>query len=362
MTQMVPAHGDIAPGAENAAGRAQDTRGRHDQGHDDDGAGRALVAGPEQWHPDQDSEQEPEDETSKGEELNQRAEPQPMNGCEQHQADDQQIHPIHRSEGIGRCARKDGPTAIVVPPCLPAPCLDTGVSGHALAACPSCSLRSRSPGRAARDLTRAHPGHRMSSESRKVRHSRSGNRLRPVPANSLPCLAPPPGDAGRWASPDPIRPGAAVGTTVIVSTTNGGVSWKAQHVAGGSTPTAQRSLVPHCDRLHGGRVERSIAARERRRRDDRRRRQDLGTCSVPDQRTRCHQCRVHQHVQLHRHRQRRHADVVGAQRRFRKGRQQERGLPALLPAANSSRASPVARASSPGTSQPATATVKARSH
>src|ERR1700693_5411762 len=36
------------------------------------------------------------------------------------------------------------------------------------------------------------------------------------------------------AGPNPAP--AAVGTTVIVATTNGGVSWRAQHVAGGSTP------------------------------------------------------------------------------------------------------------------------------
>jgi hypothetical protein len=57
-----------------------------------------------------------------------------MDGRQQQQADNQQIHPVHRSEGTGRCARKDAPTAILVPPCLPAPCLDTGVSSDAAAA------------------------------------------------------------------------------------------------------------------------------------------------------------------------------------------------------------------------------------
>ena len=81
--------------------------------------------------------------------------------------------------------------------------------------------------------------------------------------------------------------------------------------------TAQRGLLPHGDQVHGGRVERGITTREWSRGDDHQRRLDVGAGNVADQRPCPDQCRVHRFVQLHCHRDRRHAEVVGPQRQFR---------------------------------------------
>jgi len=40
-----------------------------------------------------------EEEAAEREELNEGAELQPVHGGEQHQADDQQVHPVHRMRG-----------------------------------------------------------------------------------------------------------------------------------------------------------------------------------------------------------------------------------------------------------------------
>ena len=99
VTQVVSTHGDVAPGAQDAAGVAEGTGRQHDERHDDDGAGGAFVAVAQQGYPHQGPEEEPEEEASKGEELDQRAKSQSMDGSQEHQPDDQEIHPVHRLRG-----------------------------------------------------------------------------------------------------------------------------------------------------------------------------------------------------------------------------------------------------------------------
>ena len=96
----------------------------------------SSVPAAEQRHPDDGPEQEPEEEPAEGEELDEGPEPQPVDGGQQHQPDDQQVDPIHRCEGSRTVHRGNAaPTAIVVLPCFHDPCFTTGVSGDAVAAC-----------------------------------------------------------------------------------------------------------------------------------------------------------------------------------------------------------------------------------
>ena len=127
------------------------------------------------------------------------------------------------------------PTAILVLPCSHAPCLDTGVPGDA-AACSSFSARWRPHRRAARLAGHSAPGTHSLHVLGEPKGTPLvvGNRRRAARVSSGPCRAPPPGGAGRSASPG--RTAGHRGRTVIVATTNGGTSWTAQHVTGGSTP------------------------------------------------------------------------------------------------------------------------------
>ena len=156
-------------------------------------------------------------------------------------------------------------------PCFHAPCLDTGVSGDAVAACPSFLLPWPSPRRAVRcPDTRVRPRRRASSGRPRAPRWRWASRPRAARASSERCPAPRLGAAGPWASPGPIPP-RPTGATVIAATTNGGATWKAQDGRGREHPAAERGVVPHGDRVHGGRIQRGIAARERRRHHDERR-------------------------------------------------------------------------------------------
>ena len=126
------------------------------------------------------------------------------------------------------------PTAILVLPCFHFPCLDTGAPGDTVArSCFSARWRpSLRPVRLSGTRRRA-PGASTSSVSRRAHLSSSDNRRRAARGSWGPCRARPPGGAGRSGPQDRIRSHRG---DLIVATTNGGKSWKAQHVAGGTTP------------------------------------------------------------------------------------------------------------------------------
>ena len=99
------------------------------------------------------------------------------------------------------------PTAIVVVPCFRPPCLDTGVSGDAVAVCPSLLLPWPSPRRAVPSPdTPVYRRPRASSVSPTARLSPLGSRRPRAPVNSVRCRARRPGAVGPWVSPGPIRP------------------------------------------------------------------------------------------------------------------------------------------------------------
>ena len=260
--------------------------------------------------------------------------------------------------------KKTPPAAIVVPPCFHAPCLDTGVSGDTAAACPCfcVAVAVTGSGCALTGHPAAPPTPHVLGEP-KVTPLAVGQ---PAPAGTGELGAVSCANARRcWAvgvaGPNPAP--AGVGTVVIVATTNGGTSWKAQHVAGGSTPQLSGISCPtptECmavgsngASLPGSGVVVTTT--------------DAGTtwspAMSPPECPRGQQCRVRQPVRLHRHRQRRHGDVVRPQRRLRAELATEGRAPlAVLRRERSDVRRPAGRASSPATSRPATDTARARSH
>ena len=170
------------------------------------------------------------------EELDEGAEPEAVDGRQQHQPDDQQIDPVHRCEGSERCPGKCTPHRYCRRAVLP----------------PSVSRHWRIPRRsgglslvvAAVVVTASGcglSGHPRSSKDPRVLGEPTGTTLgvgQPAPPGTGELGAVSCATARRcWAvgiaGPNPAP---ATGATVITATTNGGVSWKAQHVAGGSTP------------------------------------------------------------------------------------------------------------------------------
>ena len=73
----------------------------------------AMVDERQRRHPHQGAEQKPQPEAAEGQDLDQGTESEPLNCREQHQPDDQQIDPVHGSEGSQRCIRES-----VSPPLL----------------------------------------------------------------------------------------------------------------------------------------------------------------------------------------------------------------------------------------------------
>ena len=209
---------------------------KQDERDDDDGAGDVAVPPLEQRHPDDGPEQEAEKEPAEGEDLDDGPEPQPVDGGQQHQPDDQQVDPIHRCEGIERCTGKCTPHRYSRRAVLP-----RSVFRH-------WRVRRRSGGLslvlAAVAITASGcslSGHPGSTKVARVLGEPKGTPLavgQPAPSGT--------GELGAvscatvrrcWAvgvaGPNPAP---ATGATVIAATTNGGASWKAQQVAGGSTP------------------------------------------------------------------------------------------------------------------------------
>ncbi len=194
-----------------------------------------------------------------------------MDGGEQHQPDDRAGPPNPPCEGTQRCPRNAAPTTIVVVPCLHPPCLDTGVSGDAVAApVPPCSLRDRGvglrPDRAPPRCAPAGPGPRR-AEGHAPRDRAAGPRRHRCAGRGVVC------DRPRCWAVGVAGPGAAAGTgTVIVATANGG-----RHVEGPDTwPAAPRrssaAVVLPVARPAAWRSGRTgIASRQRRRGGDQRR-------------------------------------------------------------------------------------------
>ena len=73
--QVVPAHRDVAPGAEDPPGIAERTGGQQDEPHHDDGAGDVAMSSAEKRYPDHGPEQEPDEESAESEDLDQGTEP-----------------------------------------------------------------------------------------------------------------------------------------------------------------------------------------------------------------------------------------------------------------------------------------------
>ena len=140
---------------------------------------------------------------------------------------------------------------------------------------------------------------------------------------------------------------------LVEGTTRG----RRQHAA------AERGLVPDRDRVHGGRIERGVAARERRRRDDRatRARRGRPPPSPPDALA-VTSVGVRRPVRLHR-RSSATAPRRGPPTAPTSGRagSKRASSPRRSSPVTTSRALPAARASSPATSRPATVTGRARS-
>ena len=106
VAQMVTAQADVAVGADHAAEVAEPAGRGHHQRDDDDGTGRAFMRRLEQVRPDQDAEPQAQPETAEGQDLDQRAETEPVDRGEHYQPDDQQVDPVHRCERRQRCPRK----------------------------------------------------------------------------------------------------------------------------------------------------------------------------------------------------------------------------------------------------------------
>ena len=249
VAQVVPAHGDVAPGAEDPAGVAQRAGGEQDEGHDQDRAGDVAVAGARAGAPTPAvPRRKPRKKPPKVRSWTRAPSRSPWTAASS-------ISPmISRSTQstaarVANGARGNAPpTAIVVVPCLHAPCLDTGVSGDAVAACSCFSLPW--PHRVGLCADRT-PGFRP--EAARVLGQPEGTPLavgQPAPAGTGELGAVSCATARRcWAvgvaGPEPARP---PGATVIVATTNGGATWKAQQVAGGSTPQLSGVSLPDGDR------------------------------------------------------------------------------------------------------------------
>jgi len=101
--QVVPAQRDVGVGADDPAQGAEHGGRHQDQPHDDYRAGQAVMGGVQRGHPDQGAQQEPQPEPAEGEDLHQGAEPQAVHAGEQHQPDEEEIDPVHSSEGSQRC-------------------------------------------------------------------------------------------------------------------------------------------------------------------------------------------------------------------------------------------------------------------
>ena len=128
------------------------------------------------------------------------------------------------------------PTAILLGPCTHAPCFSSGVSGDAgrpvliLVALASPRRAVRCPGtRVQPKVPRVlGPGHGHPAGGGPAGPQRHGRPRSGVLCHGAALL----GRGHRRPQPRPGQPGA----TVIAATTNGGTTWKAQAVSGGSTP------------------------------------------------------------------------------------------------------------------------------
>jgi hypothetical protein len=237
VAQVVPAHGGVTPGPDDAAGVPKRKGGEEDQRHHEDGASDIVrVSAAEERHPDFGPEIETQNEAGEGQELDQGAEPQPMDSRQQHQPDDQQVDPIHRCEGSQRCPEKYGPHSYCHRSVPPRP-----VFRHR-------RVRRRSGGLflilgavAITSSACAFSGHPGPTKVPRVLGESKGATLavgQPAPSGTsdlgaLSCAT----DRRCWAV-GIAGPNAAPSSvaTVIDATTNGGLTWKAQQVTGGSTP------------------------------------------------------------------------------------------------------------------------------
>ena len=197
-----------------------------------------------------------------------------MDGSQQHQPDDQHVHPIHRCEGSQRCTRNCAPHRYCRPAVLPRSVprhrrarrrgglslLLARGGGHRLGLCAGRAPEPRHPepprprraqGHAPRRRATGAQRHRA-ARGRVVRHRQAmlGGRCRRAES------------AGHGGDRDRRHHQRR-------DVVEGPARGRREHAA------AERDLVPDRDGVHGGRLERGLAARERRRRDDPRRRHDV---------------------------------------------------------------------------------------
>ena len=152
----------------------------------------------------------------------------PWTAASSMQPDDQEVDPVHRSEGSQRCTRKRCPATIVGAPCDLLSACHGGArrAGWRLPALLAAVARAAS-GCARQLASSSHPVLGPQGHPPGRRAAGAGGHRR---ARRLSCA--PPSGAGRSASRGPMRRRA--GPRVIIATKDGGLKWR--HRGGGGIP------------------------------------------------------------------------------------------------------------------------------